>query len=392
MFRYSELMDDAKTGALIERVYEAGMDGSRWPAFMEKLGSTLNAGFGNLWLLDTSNWTFNNGESGHVSAFSGLDASTVGRYKQQYAPLNVWLPNALNLAEGALAVSSSVYPDHRLKGTEFYDVFLRPNDLFYAVGGSVVKQGDANFRMSFVRSEKAGRYTQGELHLMRQLMPHLRNAVVLHRKLHRTQALAAAGMAALELVPAGVVLLNHAGLLTHANQRAQDLFARTGALRLAPGGAIHATGAAADNHLQRLIQDAVRTGAGEGLAHGGTLRLQGPGGRRLQVLVTPLAPALASGAFGDGAMAAIFCSDPDAVIGQLSQRLERMYAMTPAEAQLTEALVNGKSLQEYAETRSVTINTVRTQLKSAIGKAGARRQADLVRRVLTGPVIFNHPG
>jgi len=383
------MYDPAKTGALIEDVYEAGMDGSRWPAFMEKLGSRLNAGFGNLWLLDTSSWTFNNGDSGHVSAFSGLDASTVGRYKEQYAPLNVWLPGALNLAEGALAVSSSVFPDHRLKRTEFYDVFLRPNDLFYALGGSVVKQGDSNFRMSFVRSEKAGPYTDAELHLMRQLMPHLRNAVVLHRKLHRIQVLAAAGMAALELVPVGVILLNSSGAVAHANQRAHDLLARTGALCFGPGGTIHAASPTANNQLQRLIQDAVRTGAGKGQAHGGALQLRGAGGRRLQVLVTPLAPARAFAAFGDTAMAAIFCSDPDAMIGQLSQRLERMYGMTPAEAQLTEALVNGKSLQEYADTRSVTINTVRTQLKSATAKTGARRQADLVRMVLTGPVIFN---
>jgi DNA-binding CsgD family transcriptional regulator len=78
-------------------------------------------------------------------------------------------------------------------------------------------------------------------------------------------------------------------------------------------------------------------------------------------------------------------------VGQLSQRLERMYQMTPAEAQLTEALVNGKSLQEHAEARSVSMNTVRTQLKSAAAKTGARRQADLVRIVLTGPAIFNQP-
>ena len=376
------------TGALIEGIYEAGMDGSRWPAFMEKLGCSLKAGFGNLWLLDKTNWSFNHEDSGAVCAFSGLDASTVDRYKRHYAPLNVWLPNALDLAEGALTVSSSLYPDHRLKGTEFHDVFLRPNDLFYAVGSSVAKRGTTDVRMSFVRSERAGRYVPEELDLVQQLMPHLRNAVVLHRELYQTRALAASGMAALELVPVGVILLNSSGLLAHANRRAHDLFARTGTLRFGAGGTPQAAAPGANAQLQRLIQDAVRTGAGNGLAHGGTLQLQGPGGR-LQVLVTPLAAAIV---FSEGAMAAIFCSDPDAAIGPLSKRLERMYGMTPAEALLTEALVAGKSLQEYAETRGVTMNTVRTQLKSATAKTGSRRQADLVRIVLTGPAIFDTAG
>jgi DNA-binding CsgD family transcriptional regulator len=88
-------------------------------------------------------------------------------------------------------------------------------------------------------------------------------------------------------------------------------------------------------------------------------------------------------------MAAIFCSDPDAVAGTLSQRLEAMYRMTPAEAHLAEALVNGQSLKQYAEARSTSMNTVRTQLKAAAAKTGAKRQADLVRIVLTGPAIFN---
>ena len=66
--------------------------------------------------------------------------------------------------------------------------------------------------------------------------------------------------------------------------------------------------------------------------------------------------------------------------------------MTPAEAALTEALVSGHSLQEFAELRSTSMHTVRTQLKAAAAKAGAKRQADLVRIVLTGPAVLGIPG
>ncbi|MEJ6020726.1 helix-turn-helix transcriptional regulator [Ramlibacter sp. PS4R-6] len=381
------MQEPAQAGELIGSIYEAGMDGSRWPAFMDKLRSALNAGFGNLWLLDKTRWSFNNDDSGDVCAFSGLDAATVGVYKDEYAKLNVWLPNALDLPEGALTVSSALYPDHRLKGTEFYDVFLRPNDLFYAVGSSVAQRGTTDVRLSFVRAERAGRYSTGELRLLQDLMPHLRNAVVLHRELYRSRALAASAMQALELLPVGVILLTPSGRVAHANRRAHDLCARSAGLRLDGAGGFRATAAAAHSDLERLVRDAIRTATGKGLGHGGSLRLRGPGGR-LQVLVTPLGTFQA---FGDDPMAAIFCSDPDAAIGHLSQSLESMYGMTPAEALLAEALVSGKSLQEYAESRSVTMNTVRTQLKSAMAKAGARRQADLVRIVLTGPAVFRRP-
>jgi len=241
--------------------------------------------------------------------------------------------------------------------------------------------------MSFVRSERAGRYSDAELQLVRQLMPHLKNAVVLHRELHRLKVLSASAMAALEMVPVGVILLTPSGLLLHANRRAHELVSRTAALRFGAGGALQAASAAATVALQRLIQGAVQTGAGKGLAHGGALRLVSASGHELQVLVTPL--PVGSSPFGGEAMAAIFCSDPDAVIGIFSRTLEALYRMTPAEAQLTEALVNGQSLQQYAEVRCVSLNTVRTQLKAAAAKTGARRQADLVRIVLTGPAILN---
>ncbi len=380
--------DPDKTGRLIGSIYDAALDSARWPVFMNSLASSLNAGLGMLWMHDFSNGSvsFENG-GGNVSAVTGLDSAALSQYTNYYAARNVWVPNASQLPEGSVVVSSALYPDARLKRTEFYSDWLREFDLFYAVGSSILKQDARDMKMSFLRSERAGRYNDAELRLVRQLMPHLRNAVVLHRELYRLKLLSASAIAALEMVPVGVILLTSSGLLMHANRSAHELVSRTAALRFGSAGTVHAASVTATASLQRLIHDAVQTGAGRGLSHGGTLRFVGAGGRELQVLVTPL-PATSS-PFGGDAVAAIFCSDPNAGVGALSRTLEIMYRMTPAEALLTEALVNGHSLKQYAEARCVTINTVRTQLKAATAKTGANRQADLVRIVLTGPAILN---
>ena len=379
--------DPAKLHQLVSGIYDAALDSSRWPIFMESLASSLNAGVGMLWLHDfsTARYNFDNG-GGNISAVTGLDSTRLAAFAAYYAERNVWVPNASQLAEGSITVSSVLYPDALLKRTEFYDGFLRECDLFYAVGSSIVKQDARDVKMSFVRSERAGRYDDAELRHVRKLMPHLRNAVVLRRELYRLKALAASAMAALEMVPLGVILLTSSGSLMHANRRAHELVNTTAALRFGSAGNLQASSIAATASLQRLIHDAVQTCAGKGLAHGGALRLESPSGRKVQVLVTPL-PANPS-LFRENVTAAIFCSDPDAAVGLMSRELENMYRMTPAEAQLTEALVNGQSLQQYAEARCVTMNTVRTQLKAATAKTGARRQAELVRIVLTSPAIL----
>lgn len=379
--------DSAKIGQLIGSIYDAALDSARWPVVMESLASSLNAGFGVLWLHDFSNGSGGfESSGGNVATFTGLDSTALTRYTNYYAARNVWLPNASQLAEGSITVSSVLYPDPLLKRTEFYSDFLRQHDLFYAVGSSIVKQGTRDVKMSFVRSERAGRYDDAELNLVRQLMPHLRNAVLLHRELYRLKVLSASAMAALEMVPVGVILLTSSGLLLHANRRAHELVTRTGALRFGPAGALHTTSMSGTDSLQRLIHGATQTGAGKGYAHGGSLRLVSANGRELQVLVTPL--PVGTSPFGGEALAAIFCSDPDAAVGVLSRTLKNMYRMTPAETHLTEALVNGQSLKQYAEARCVSMNTVRTQLKAAAAKTGARSQADLVRIVLTGVSIL----
>jgi DNA-binding CsgD family transcriptional regulator len=237
-----------------------------------------------------------------------------------------------------------------------------------------------------VRSERAGSYDEDELRLVRQLLPHLRNAVLLHRHLHRLKALAASAMAALDLVPMGILLLTSSGALLHGNRRAHELVATTGALRFGSPGPLQAASPAATSALQRLIREAVGTATGKGLSNGGALRLRGREGRRLHLVVTPL--PLDRSPFGEDAAAALVCSDPDAVMPDMGQQLQGMFGMTPAEARLTEALVQGQSLRQYADARRVTMNTVRTQLKAATGKTGTRRQTDLVRIVLTGPAIL----
>ena len=372
---------------LVSHIYDAALDSSRWPSFMERLASSLNAGIGMLWLHDfeAARYSFDS-NGGNISTVTGLDPTTLAEFAAYYGARNVWVPNASQLAEGSITVSSDLYPDALLKRTEWYDGFLRKCDLFYAVGSSIVKQEKRDVKMSFVRSERVGKYNDAELHLVRQLMPHLRNAVLLHRNLYRLKALAASAVAALEMVPMGIILLTSSGLLMHANRRAHELADTTAALRFESAGTLQASSLAATACLQRLIHDAVSTATGKSLSHGGALGLMGRNGRKLHLIVTPL--PVDPSPFGENAAAAIFCTDPDATVGVVARQLESMFGLTPAEARLTEALVNGQSLQQYAEARRVTMNTVRTQLKAATAKTGARRQSDLVRIVLTGPAIL----
>ena len=92
----------------------------------------------------------------------------------------------------------------------------------------------------------------------------------------------------------------------------------------------------------------------------------------------------------NGRFAAVFLHDPTVQPADLTVALMEEYRMTRAEAMLTSALASGLSLSQYAERAKVSLNTVRTQLSNAAAKTGAKRQADLVRIVLTGPAVMRY--
>jgi DNA-binding CsgD family transcriptional regulator len=63
--------------------------------------------------------------------------------------------------------------------------------------------------------------------------------------------------------------------------------------------------------------------------------------------------------------------------------LSRHYGLTPGEARLAEAIVNGVPLTDAAEQLGIQLSTARSRLKIILGKTGCSRQLDLVRLALS---------
>lgn len=60
------------------------------------------------------------------------------------------------------------------------------------------------------------------------------------------------------------------------------------------------------------------------------------------------------------------------------ERLHRLFGLTKAEANITVQLANGNSLENIAEARGVSVDTVRAQVRSVFHKTGIHRQGELI--------------
>jgi DNA-binding CsgD family transcriptional regulator len=87
----------------------------------------------------------------------------------------------------------------------------------------------------------------------------------------------------------------------------------------------------------------------------------------LEFSSAPRVVVVARGSRGDGARRAAM--------------LQGVYGFTSAETDIALQLARGQSTEAIAQQRKVAVGTVRTQIKSMLGKLGVSRQVELVARL-----------
>jgi DNA-binding CsgD family transcriptional regulator len=78
------------------------------------------------------------------------------------------------------------------------------------------------------------------------------------------------------------------------------------------------------------------------------------------------------------------------VHGPVSQLLQQVYGLTPAEARLAMLILDGQAPGDAAISLKVSVTTIRTQLSAILKKTGARKQAELVRH-LSPLMVLDQP-
>ena len=189
--------------------------------------------------------------------------------------------------------------------------------------------------------------------------------------------------ALLDRLPVGVLLVDDGARIIHMNSEAHRVLELEDGFRTDRTVlCAHHPGATADLH--RLVAQA--TGDGKGMT-GGALCLRRPSGApALEVVVSPLRGKLSRGK--TGALAVVAVSDGKGRIEGRVETAKQLYGLTPTEAAIALQLAQGLSVEESARERGICLSTVRTHVKRILDKIGVRRQSELVRILLTGPVLL----
>jgi DNA-binding CsgD family transcriptional regulator len=207
---------------------------------------------------------------------------------------------------------------------------------------------------------------------------HVKHALAIDQRLGSVNQQSAVMDCAASSLPCGVLLLDAQGAVLFASDRANALLRHRQGVQM-ECGRLRSLRGLEDRTLPRALAGLLATSGGTNGA--ACLDLPAHGTLApLRLLLMRAAETLGAGAIlGLAFEQGIASSLPNVEL------LRDLYGLSAAEAQLAGLLISGQTLGEAARTRSVSVNTVRSQLKGVLRKTGSRNQADLMRTLIGGP-------
>ena len=193
------------------------------------------------------------------------------------------------------------------------------------------------------------------------LTPHVMRASGLRARMQSLTLQASLGLAALDSLSQGIVLLDAQARIHYANTAAERLTQAPSALGTAQGRLL-CRSPALQARMQQLLAQACASPA-----------------TRLVVTVLPLKASHALSNNWQKPLALVVLVVPGAISALDHRVVCDMLGLSPSEARLLLLLVAGKSVKDFAAVEGCSWHTARSHLKNLMRKTGCHRQLELVQ-------------
>ncbi len=366
-------MDGAVETEFLDLLYEAAVEPEKWIPAMDRFSDLVGG---------TSSWLsrLSMADGTGTGVVSRIDPVMPPLYHAYYAPQNLYSnatdPEAFmrGWTPKIMLDEDFVAKDDLVK-TEYYDGFLKPQDVHSIMFVRLAARGVEISAISINRPESWGRFETWQVERAKRLHPHVRRAFRVAETLAEAGLVAEGMSAAMDRSPCGVIMLDDAGRIRRTNAVAETRLAEAGGFCVI-GGRLSAVQPKAANELQALISAAASPDLS--VRTGGAMTLTVPGKRfPLSVTVAPVRSQ--AYAVFDHRPAVIVCiNDPEADTQISEETLRALFGLTRAEARVAIATTRGGTARQVAATLGVSVHTVRNQLQSVLEKTGASRQSEMV--------------
>lgn len=367
--------------ALLDTLYAAAMEPSRWEVFAQQLAAALGAKSALIRLLDSA------ASKCSYSAPFNFDPEYLGLYAQHYISIDPILEHLKETPNNRIYIAEEQLDYRHLCNTEYYNDYVAPQGNYHLIGGLA---GDLQNQALFVSAQREKKYppfSQEDKALLQSLVPHLQRSLLIWSRMEGMGLQAALMDKVLDRMSLGVIMLDPLGRVAHTNTFAMSLLEQDQRLGVTKGR-LYAQTHADSTRLKRFLDQALRAKSVGDHRYCDAMLIRG-----VHDWADPLYLMAAIQPVPDEQPAVIFDhSSLILLVGPLSQQgtarediLRVLFGLSGTEAKLAMTLANGEALSTYCDDRQISKHTARTQLKSIFMKMGVNSQVQLVAKIARGP-------
>lgn len=373
--------------ALVGKIYEGALNPSIWQEVAVDLADWIGA---NKTFLHTPMNTRKEG----LFITHGFQEQELELYHTRYQAIDLWRHGAAKMGfrEGTVALGTELASQEELRASQLYKEFLVPHDMTQLVSGVVFDgrtPGTLVTALSLFRGNRQPRFEITDRERLGLVLPHFSRALGVMYRLREAELRIAVSLAALDRMASGVLLMAPTGEVSFANRTAMAVLETNDGLRIQKlhgrnAGRLLAANTTAQARLDAAIRQAVHGDVLDIPHFAKSIRVPRPSGRADFALQFSALPE--TNEFGQGIAtprAIVFINDPAAPLAIAPDLLINLYQLTPSEARLALALMDGEGLQEVAERLGISHNTAKTQLQAVYGKTGADNRARLAKLLVS---------
>lgn len=375
---------------IVGHIYEGALAPERWNDIVREIADYLNAPKGFLFtpkhVPDTGGFLFSH----------GVPSSFYERWPHYIAhdvPGQIAEARGVFRCGGTVVTGEMLMPSADFQETKFYKEYLSDYDMAFLLGSMVFGTEDADtMPTSFncYRGHRDKAFTDSDCDRLRLVLPHLSRSLGVMQRLRNADLKMASTFAALDALSRGVVLVDTKCRVLFANEAAQRIFRDNDGIRLRRhlGATPFESLEADDASTQRRLSEVLRLTLSSQLQltphFSKAFPIQRPSGRpplSLQMSALPDSNQFSTGL--SIASAIVFISNAEEPIRLNQDCLRLTYGLTDAEIRVARLLPEGGGLDELAGKTGLSINTVRTHLRSIYEKTGTHDRVRLFRLLLS---------
>ncbi len=320
--------------------------------------------------------------SDQPSCMDSLVFDAILEYVREYHRCDPHVQYTGTLPVGVVINTADKFPLEQYQDHPFYRDYWAAFGVRELLAAKVAEDDHYVVMLGMSRTQDMPAYESTHIRKLERYVGHLTSAYRIVRHLGSVHAIAQAGLALIETASRPMIVLDKNQAIITSNSAAQRVL-ESGSVIFQDGAYLACRSKRETQQLRRALK-IVGMNGDQGVAaprqRRMALRLKGPGegGETLFCSLWSMQPSTTMSAFGptSAGLLTIARSDSTEVADPLF--VASMFDLTPAEARIAVALVNGADLKGIAAAQRVSLETVRVQLKSVFLKTDTHRQSELI--------------